>query len=82
MREDLKPVLKELGIDMELVLAGIRDIATTAEKDSDRLKALIELETYLEIKETTKVQEVTGALFQGFQPAQLEAAHPKELKEK
>ena len=83
MREDLKPVLKELGIDMELVLAGIRDIATTAEKDSDRLKALIELETYLEIKETTKVQEVTGALFQGFQPAQLEvAAKPKELKEK
>jgi hypothetical protein len=82
MREDLKPVLKDLGIDMELVLAGIRDIATTAEKDSDRLKALIELETYLEIKETTKVQEVTGALFQGFQPAQLEAAHPKELKEK
>ena len=80
MREDLKPVLKELGIDMELVLAGIRDIATTAEKDSDRLKALIELETYLEIKETTKVQEVTGALFQGFQPAQLEAAEPKKLK--
>ena len=83
MREDLKPVLKNLGIDMELVLSGIRDIATTAEKDSDRLKALIELEDILEIKETTKVQEVAGALFQGFQPAQLEAAvKPKELKEK
>tara|TARA_R100000773_G_C4217058_1_gene115601 strand:- start:493 stop:1230 length:738 start_codon:yes stop_codon:yes gene_type:complete len=81
MREDLKPVLKALGIDMELVLSGIRDIATNAEKDSDRLKALIELESYLEIKETTKVQEVTGALFQGFQPAQLEAAvKPKQLK--
>jgi len=80
MREDLKPILKALGIDKELVLSGIRDIATTAEKDSDRLKALIELEDILEIKETTKVQEVTGALFQGFQPSQLQAAEPKKLK--
>ena len=82
MREDLKPVLKALGIDKELVLSGIRDIATTAEKDSDRLKALIELEDILEIKETTKVQEITGAMFQGFQPSQLEvASKPKKLTE-
>ena len=83
MREDLKPVLKALGINKELVLSGIRDIATTAEKDSDRLKALIELEDILEIKEITKVQEITGAMFQGFQPSQLEVAvEPKKLKEK
>ena len=83
MREDLKPILKALCIDREMVLSGIRDIALQGDKDSDRLKALIELEEILEIKETTKVQEITGALFQGFQPDQLEAAivKPKELKE-
>ena len=83
MREDLKPILKALCIDREMVLSGIRDIALQGDKDSDRLKALIELEEILEIKETTKVQEITGALFQGFQPDQLEAAivKPKKLKE-
>ena len=83
MREDLNPILKALCIDREMVLSGIRDIALQGDKDSDRLKALIELEEILEIKETTKVQEITGALFQGFQPDQLEAAivKPKKLKE-
>ena len=82
MREDLKPILKKLKIDREVVLAGIRDIALEGHKDSDRLKALIELEEILEIKETTKVQEITGALFQGFQPDQLEVAvsKPKQIK--
>jgi len=80
MREDLKPILKKLKIDRELVLGGIRDIATCGEKDSDKLKALIELEEILEIKETTKVQEITGAMFQGFQPAEMEVIQkPKEL---
>jgi len=80
MREDLKPVLKQLGIDREFVLGGIRDIAETGGKDSDRLKALIELGDILEIREVTKVQEITGALFQGFQPKELEIIQkPKEL---
>jgi hypothetical protein len=82
MKEELKPVLKELGISPELVLAGIRDIATNEEaKHSDKLKALFELGEILELKETNKVTEVTGALFQGFQPEQLQATVRPELKE-
>tara|TARA_Y100000361_G_C11135642_1_gene331742 strand:+ start:105 stop:833 length:729 start_codon:yes stop_codon:yes gene_type:complete len=71
MKEHLKPILEKLKIDEELVLDGIKNIATTAEKDSDRLKALTELSEVLEIKDKgTKVQEISGMatkeLFSGF----------------
>ena len=53
MKEELKPVMKSLGISPELVLAGIRDIALNEEaKHSDKLKALFELGEILELKET------------------------------
>ena len=71
MKEHLKPILEKLEIDEELVLDGIKIIATTAEKDSDKLKALTELSEVLEIKDKgTKVQEISGVaskeLFSGF----------------
>ena len=82
MKEELKPVLESLGISPQLVLEGIRDIATDEEaKHSDKLKALFELGEILELKETQKVTEVTGALFQGFEPKQLEATKRPKLKE-
>lgn len=82
MKEELKPVLQALGISPELVLQGIRDIATDEEaKHSDKLKALFELGEILELKETNKVTEVTGALFQGFQPEQIQATQRPQLKE-
>ena len=82
MKEELKPVLKALGIAPEMVLAGIRDVALDEEaKDSDKLKALFELGEILELKETHKTTEVSGALFQGFQPQQLEKVERPKLKE-
>jgi hypothetical protein len=71
MHKRLEPILAKLGIDDELVLDGIKQIATCAEKDSDRLKALTELSDVLEIKDKgTNVQEITGMtakhLFSGF----------------
>ena len=82
MKEELKPVMKSLGISPELVLEGIRDIATDEEaKHSDKLKALFELGEILELKETQRTTEVTGALFQGFEPQQLEATKRPKLKE-
>ena len=82
MKEELKPVLVALGIEPELVLGGIKDIATDPEaKHSDKLKALFELGEILELKETNKVTEVTGALFQGFQPEQLQSTQRPQLKE-
>ena len=82
MKEELKPVLQSLGISPELVLQGIKDIATDEDaKHSDKLKALFELGEILELKETNKVTEVTGALFQGFQPEQIQATQRPQLKE-
>ena len=71
MHKRLEPILAKLGIDDELVLDGIKDIAINAEKDSDRLKALTELSDVLEIKDKgTTVQEISGMsakqLFSGF----------------
>jgi hydrogenase maturation factor len=82
MKEELKPILSSLGISPELVLEGIKDIATDEDaKHSDKLKALFELGEILELKETNKVTEVTGALFQGFQPEQIQASVRPQLKE-
>lgn len=82
MKEELKPVMKSLGISPELVLAGIRDIALNEEaKHSDKLKALFELGEILELKDVQKTTEVTGALFQGFQPQQIEKAERPQLEE-
>ena len=82
MKEELRPVLQALGIEPELVLTGIKDIATDTEaKHSDKLKALFELGEILELKETNKITEVSGALFQGFQPEQLQSTQRPKLKE-
>ena len=74
MKEDLKPTLDELGIDDRMVLSGIKEEAVNAEKSDTRLKALFKLSDILDLEEktTTKVQQVTGAVFQGFTDDMLE----------
>ena len=81
MKEDLKPTLDELGIDDRMVLSGIKDEAVNAEKSDTRLKALFKLSDILDLedKTTTKVQQVTGAVFQGFTEEMLEPVEPKKL---
>ena len=73
MKAELKPVLAQLGIDNNLVLEGIKQIAVSGDKDSDRLKALFELADILEIKETRKeITAISGAVFKGFLPEDTE----------
>ena len=86
MKKRLEPILAKLGIDDELVLDGIKQIATCAEKDSDRLKALTELSEELELTDKgTKVQEITGMaakqLFSGFVDEDIGNAKRPELGE-
>ena len=40
MKEELKPVLEELGVNEEYILKGIKSEAETADKADTRLKAL------------------------------------------
>tara|TARA_R100001129_G_scaffold134652_1_gene96089 strand:- start:6853 stop:7584 length:732 start_codon:yes stop_codon:yes gene_type:complete len=81
MKEDLKPTLDELGIDDRMVLSGIKEEAVNAEKSDTRLKALFKLSDILDLEEktTTKVQQVTGAVFQGFTDDMIEPV--EKLKE-
>ena len=81
MNEKLKPVLEELGIDGKVVLHGIKVIAQTAEKDDTKLKALFKLSDILDLEDKTRtsVQQISGAVFQGFSKEQLESVERKEL---
>jgi|TARA_Y100001938_G_scaffold143884_1_gene217421 hypothetical protein len=81
MKEELKPVMEELGIDDRLVLSGIKAEALSADKADTRLKALFKLADILDLEEksTTKTHQVTGAVFQGFTNDMLEVAERKEL---
>jgi len=84
MKEELKPVLKELGIDDKLVLEGIKRVAEGSEKDDTKLKALFKLSDILDLedKTQTKITQLTGAVFQGFTDNALEEVQrPKEIVE-
>jgi phage terminase small subunit len=83
MKEEHKEVCKELGIDAKGVLHGIKLIAQTAEKDDTKLKALFKLSDILDLedKTTTSVQQMSGAVFQGFSKDELEKVERKELSD-
>jgi hypothetical protein len=83
VKEELKPVLKKLGIDDESVLSDIKDVSQSAEKEDVRLRALFKLSDILDLedKTSTKVTQITGALFQGFTPDALEAVERPEIAE-
>jgi hypothetical protein len=84
MKEELKPVLEELGISEEYILKTIKEVIRSTDKDETRLKALFKLADIMDLedKNNTKITQVTGALFQGFSNKEIESAErPKEITE-
>ena len=82
MKEELKPILKELDIDDKYVLKGIKTVVEGDEKAETKLKALFKLSDILDLedKTQTKVTQLTGAVFQGFADNVLEEVQrPKEI---
>lgn len=82
VKEELKPVLEELGISEEYILKGIKTTAELAEKEDVKLRALFKLADILDLedKQSTKVTQLTGVSFGGFDDKMLEVAErPKEL---
>ena len=81
MKEELKPVLDELGISENTILRDINTIATMGEREETRLKALFKLSDIMDLedKNAAKVQQITGVQFQGFTDDMLENAERKEL---
>ena len=85
MKEELKPVLEELGIDETTIIGNINNIAMSAEKDETKLKALFKLADIMDLedKNKTSVTQISGAVFQGFDSKQIEdAKRPKEISNK
>ena len=83
MKEELKPILEEIGVDEKAILENINNIALTSEKDETRLKALFKLSDIMDLedKNRTTVTQVSGALFQGFKDKELlQAERPKEIE--
>ena len=84
MKEELKPVLEELGIDEKAVLQEINTIALGSEKDDTRLKALFKLSDIMDLEDKTRtsVQQITGVQFKGFTDKDVEALpdRPKEIE--
>ena len=83
MKEELKPVCEELGIDSKSVLEDIQYASKNSEKEDVRLRALFKLADILDLedKNQTKITQVSGALFQGFSPEQLEQAERPQITE-
>ena len=84
MKEELKPVLEDLGINEQYVLKGIKDTAELADKEDVRLRALFKLSDILDLedKSAAKVQQITGVSFQGLTNEMIdEAQRPKEIEE-
>jgi hypothetical protein len=81
MKEELKPVMDELGISDKSILHAIKTIALSSEKDETKLKALFKLADILDLEDKTKtsVQQISGAVFQGFSDEQLESVERKKL---
>ena len=83
MKEELKPILEQLGIDEESILRNIFIIAQSSQKDDTKLKALFKLADIMDMedKNKTQVTQLTGAVFQGFKDNEIkEAERPKEIK--
>jgi hypothetical protein len=80
MKEELKPVLQELGISEDFVLRGIKSEAEAADKADTRLKALFKLSDILDLedKSSSNVQQITGVQFQGFTDEMLEPVEKKK----
>ena len=84
MKEELKPILEELGVNEEYILKGIKTEAETADKSDTRLKALFKLSDIMDLedKSQTKVTQISGAVFKGFGGSELdEIKRPKEIKD-
>lgn len=82
MKEELKPVLQELGIDESSIIKNINTIAMSSEKDETKLKALFKLADIMDLEDKSKttVTSVSGALFKGFADKHLlTAERPKEI---
>ena len=84
MKEELKPVLKEKGVNESWYIENMKNIVELGQSESNRLKALIELGDVMDVKDKnqTKVTQISGAVFKGFDENVLEEVKQANKLEK
>tara|TARA_R100000353_G_scaffold6021_2_gene8195 strand:- start:4107 stop:4823 length:717 start_codon:yes stop_codon:yes gene_type:complete len=82
IKEELDDVFKDLGIDLKYLISKAKDELEIGERPADRLKALQMLWDAADVvPKGTKVTQLSGAVFQGFNQDSLLNAKRPELKE-
>ena len=84
MKEELKPVCEELGINDKYALEEIKRLADTSVKDDIKLKALFKIADILDLedKNQTRITQISGAVFKGFDQNALENIERPQIPEK
>ena len=82
VKEELEEVFEGLGINLEYLIHGVKNVADTSDRASDRLSAFRMLWDAADVVPKQKVTQISGAVFQGFDNKVLEAAKRPELKGK
>tara|TARA_R100000656_G_scaffold65771_1_gene50065 strand:- start:7 stop:744 length:738 start_codon:yes stop_codon:yes gene_type:complete len=82
VKEELEEVFEGLGINLEYLIHGVKNVADTSDRASDRLSAFRMLWDAADVVPKQKVTQISGAVFQGFDSKVLESAKRPELKGK
>jgi len=81
VKEELEEVFKKLDIDLEYLVQGVKTEADSADRPLDRLNAFKMLWDAADVVPKSKITQVTGAVFQGFEDDQLLTAKRPDLIE-
>ena len=82
VKEELEDVFDSLGINLEYLIHGVKHVADTSNRVSDRLSAFRMLWDAADVVPKQKITQISGAVFQGFDSKVLESAKRPELKGK
>ena len=82
VKEELEDVFDSLGINLEYLIHGVKNVADTSDRASDRLSAFRMLWDAADVVPKQKVTQISGAVFQGFDSKVLEEAKRPQLKGK
>jgi len=82
VKEELEDVFDSLGINLEYLIHGVKHVADTSDRASDRLSAFRMLWDAADVVPKQKITQISGAVFQGFDSKVLESAKRPELKGK
>ena len=83
MKEEMKPIFEKLKVTEEWYLQNMKDIVELGQSESNRLKALIEIGDVMDVKDKnqTKITQISGAVFKGFDEKVLnEVKRPAEIE--